>query len=669
MQERQEQIKIYNFFQKAVYILVVVEFFVIFCQNHPNTILSQLAQNFSKMGALNPPIHAKLFEILLVILVSIGTKAKKNAEISIPKSIIAPIIVGLVFMFISIYFIPIAKDSKNPKIYANFFNTYHLVYLAFSLIGVLILMVGTDNVSKLIQFYMGKDRWNVEEESFDQNTELITGETTINIPYLFYFKRKLNNGWLNINPFRGTMVIGTPGSGKSFGIINPAIRQMIKKAFCICLYDFKFPDLAQIAYYHYRKKKEIDKNYKHQFAVVNVNEVEKSVRVNPFKADFINTLADAQEMAESMIYALQKGGGGGGGGSERFFTQSAVNFLSASVYFWATYEKGKYSDLPHILAFMNRSYDEIFSTLFQNIELHSLLSTFQSAYTNKAFDQLEGQIGTLKIELSRLHTKESAWVLSGNDIKLNISSRENPTILVLASDPRTQDQNSAIYSAVLNKIIQQINTKGNHPSAIIADEFPTIYIHKVDNLIATARSNKVAVLLGLQELPQLKQYYKKEVADTITAIIGNIISGSARDKSTLDWLEKLFGKVKQKTKSISVNQNNTSYSINERMDNLIPGSKIASLKTGEMVGILAKDESTTGYNSAPKEYSTSVFNGKINLNMSEIKNEENNYYKLPNFYSFIDKDTGVDKKHEVLFANFIKINNEIEFVIKKTTEN
>jgi len=460
---------------------------------------------------------------------------------------------------------------------------------------------------------IGKDRWNVEEESFDQNTELITGETTINIPYLFYFKRKLNNGWLNINPFRGTMVIGTPGSGKSFGIINPAIRQMIKKAFCICLYDFKFPDLAQIAYYHYRKRKEIDKSYKHQFAVVNVNEVEKSVRVNPFKADFINTLADAQEMAESMIYALQKGGGGGGGGSERFFTQSAVNFLSASVYFWATYEKGKYSDLPHILAFMNRSYDEIFSTLFQNIELHSLLSTFQSAYTNKAFDQLEGQIGTLKIELSRLHTKESAWVLSGNDIKLNISSRENPTILVLASDPRTQDQNSAIYSAVLNKIIQQVNTKGNHPSAIIADEVPTIYIHKVDNLIATARSNKVAVVLGLQELPQLRQYYKKEVADTITAIIGNIISGSARDKSTLDWLEKLFGKVKQKSKSISVNQNNTSYSINERMDNLIPGSKIASLKTGEMVGILAKDESTTGYNSVPKEYSKSFFNGKINL--------------------------------------------------------
>lgn len=661
MQEQQHQIKIYGFLQKAVYVLAVVEFFVLFCQNYPNAILSQLAQNFGKMGVFSPPINAKLSEIVLVILISIGTRAKKNADISIPKSIILPIVFGLGMMFLSLYFIPFAQDKSQPAVYANYFNTYHIAYGVLSLLGILILMVGTDNISKLIQFSMGKDRWNVEEESFDQNKDKVDGEFTINIPYLFYFKGKVHNGWLNINPFRGTIVIGTPGSGKSFGVINPAIRQMIQKNFCICLYDFKFPDLAQIAYYHYKKKKATDKNYKHKFAVINVNDVTKSVRTNPFKAEFIQSLADAQEMSESMIYALQKGGGGDGG-SARFFTQSAVNFLSATIYFWANYQNGKYSDLPHILAFLNRSYDEIFDALFSNVELHSLLSTFQSAYQNRAFDQLEGQIGTLKIELSRLHHKESAWVMSGDDIKLNISSKENPTILVLASDPKTQDQNSAIYSAVLNKIIQQINSKGNYPSSIIADEFPTIYIHKVDNLIATARSNKVAVLLGLQELPQLRQYYKKEVADTITAIIGNIFSGSARDKSTLDWLEKLFGKVKQKTKSVSINQNTTSYSINERMDNLIPASKIASLKTGEMVGILAKDESTTSINSQPKEYNTSVFNGKINLNMAEIKKEEDNYYQMPNFYSFIN-DKGEDIRKQVLFANFLRINNEIDYII------
>jgi hypothetical protein len=663
MQERQEQIKLYNFFQKAVYILVLADFFILFCRDYPQAVLSQLALSFSKMGFLYPTLHIKLFQVVMVVLVSTGTKARKNSEINVVKSIILPILFGLLIIFASTLLIPYANNVKYPILFLKHFNLYHCFYLGASLTGVLVLMVGTDNVSKLIQFKLGKDKWNVEEESFDQNKEKVDNDLTINIPYLFYYKGKMHSGWLNVNPFRGTIVIGTPGSGKTFGIINPSIRQMISKNFTMCLYDFKFPDLGQIAYYSYLLKKKRDSNYKHRFAVVNINDVEKYVRVNPFKSEFIRQMSDAQEMAESMVNALQKGGSSAGGGADAFFTQSAINFLSATVYFFATYADGKYSDLPHILSFLNRSYEEIFDTLFTSVELHSLLSTFKSAYDNKAFDQLEGQIGTLKIYMSRLHTKESAWVLSGDDVKLNISNPENPTVLVLASDPRTQDQNSAIYSAILNKIIQQINTKKNYPSAVIADEFPTIYIHKVDNLIATARSNKVAVLLGLQEVPQLRQYYKKEVADTIIAIIGNIFSGSARDKSTLDWLEKLFGKVKQQSKSVSVSDNNTSYSISEKMENLIPAAKIASLKTGEMVGLLAKDVSNDSDNTQVLEYSTSVFNGKINLNMTAIRTEEANYPEMPTYYKF-EKD-GKDIKNDFLFANYLKINNEIDYLIKK----
>lgn len=283
--------------------------------------------------------------------------------------------------------------------------------------------MGADAISKLMQQKMGKDRWNVEEESFAQNQELVETDTSINIPYLFRYSKKINKGWVNINPFRGTMVIGTPGSGKSFGIINPAIRQMIAKGFCLCIYDFKFPDLAQIAYYHYLLKKSKDSGYEYDFHVINLNEVEKSKRVNPLKKEYIQTLAEAQEMAESMVSSLQKGGSSSGGGSDAFFTQSAINFLSSSIYFFATYEDGKYSDLPHILSFMNRSYKEIFDTLFTNEEIFSLLSPFKTAYENKAFDQLEGQVGTLKIFLSRLATKESFWVFSGDEVELKITNR------------------------------------------------------------------------------------------------------------------------------------------------------------------------------------------------------------------------------------------------------
>lgn len=656
MQEQQHQIKIYGFFQKMVYFTVTLDCLILFYSQSEIPVVSNLLKSFGKMGFFYPPLHAKIATVILVALVGAGTKAKKKRDLNVLKSIVLPIIFGLGLLFSSLYWAELAENPKIPKLIPGL-SLYQLLYAIFSFLGTVLAQVGADSISKYMQNKMGKDRWNVEEESFDQNQQLVETDTSINIPYLFRFQKIIKKGWININPFRGTMVIGTPGSGKSFGVINPAIRQMIAKGFCLCIYDFKYPDLAQIAYFNYILKKSKNSDYQHQFHVINLNDVEKSKRVNPFKKEYIQTLAEAQEMAESMVSSLQKGGASAGGGSDQFFTQSAINFLSSCIYFFATYENGKYSDLPHILSFMNRSYQEIFETLFSQEELYSLLSPFKTAYDNKAFDQLEGQVGTLKIFISRLATKESFWVFSGDEVELKITNHDNPSIIVLASDPGTQDINSALYSAVLNRVLRLVNSKHNLPGGIIADEFPTIYIHKIDNVVATARSNKIAVLLGLQELPQLRQFYKKEVADTISSIVGNVLSGSARDKNTLEWLEKMFGKIKQKTYSQSISQQGTTTSINEKMDFMIPAGKIAALKTGEMVGMIAQSEEND-----TEEYKTSAISGKINLNLEEIKQEEKNYVKMPMYYSFTDKK-GKDRKEEVLMTNYRRINKEVELLI------
>ena len=659
MQENQQQIKIYGFMQKAVYFIVIMDCISLFFLHSDIPILSKLLTGFVKMKIFYPPINAKVATLILIALVAVGTKAKKKQNLNIVKSIVIPMIIGLA-MILGALVVAIPSANPNLQNVVPHLNLFQLIYLFLSFGGAVITQTAADSISKIMQEKMGKDRWNVDEESFDQNQEIVKSDTTINIPYLFRHKGKSNRGWINLNPFRGTMVIGTPGSGKSFGVINPAIRQMIAKGFCLCIYDFKFPDLAQITYYHYLLKKSKESDYKYSFNVINLNEVEKSKRVNPFAKKYVKTLAEAQEMAEAMVSSLQKGGASAGGGSDQFFTQSAINFLSSCIYFFATHENGKYSDLPHILSFMNRSYKEIFDTLFDHEELISLLSPFKSAYDNKAFDHLEGQVGTLKIFLSRLATKESFWVFSGDEVELKITDRENPSIIILASDPGTQDINSALYSSVLNRILRLVNSKHNLPGGIIADEFPTIYIHKIDNIVATARSNKVAVLLGLQELPQLRQFYKKEVADTISASVGNILSGSARDKNTLDWLEKLFGKIKQKTYSQSISQQGTTTSINEKMDNMIPAGKIAALKTGEMVGMIAQGEEND-----TEEYKTSAISGKINLDMKAIKEEENNYVKMPSYYSFVDKN-GKNRKDEVLMTNFRKINKEVELIVNES---
>ena len=661
MQEQQNQIKIYDFFQKMVYGVVTLDCLILFFQNAEIPVLSNILQSFAKMGVFFPPINAKLSTLVLITLVAIGTRAKKKRDLDATKEIFLPISVGLIMIISSLALVWGAGNPNLPYV-VPYLNGYQLGYLLLSYAGTMITQKGADSISKLMQTKMDKDRWNTEEESFDQNRELVETSTSVNIPYKFRYKKQTHQGWMNIDPFRGSMVIGVPGSGKSFGVINPAIRQLVGKGFCLCIYDFKFPSLGEIAYYHHLLKKKTDPNYKHKFHVVNLDEVEYSRRVNPFKKEYINTLAQAQEMAESMVSALQKGGSSGGGGSEQFFTQSAVNFLASTIYYFATYENGKYSDLPHILAFMNRSYEEIFDTLFTNEELVSLMSPFKSAYENKAFDQLEGQIGTIKIFLSRLATKESFWVFSGDEVQLKISDPENPSILILASNPRTQDINSALYSAVLNRVISQINDKGNLYSGLIADEFPTIYIHKIDNLVATARSNKVAVMLGLQEQPQLRQFYKKEVAETISAIMGNILSGAVRDKGTLDWLEKLFGKIKQKSYSESISNQGTNMTISEKMDVMIPAGKIAGQRTGEMVGMVVQGE-----DNATEEFKTSAISGKINLDMKAIKHEEANYVKMPTYYSFKDS-AGNDRKNEILMTNFRRINKEVEMMINEIRE-
>lgn len=648
MEETHAQQKLHGFMQCAIYLSIALEACIFIYKNAPFWgVFSKPLLLLAQIGLYDKLIYSKLSTLLLISLVSIGTLSKKDIDIDPKNHIVYPLALGLLFFFGSLWFY-----NRPSAIAFAFTSWFNLAYMITSFFGAMITSVAMDNISKMIRSGLGKDIWNVEGESFMQQVEKVVTPYSVNIPMLFYFKNKVRNGWINIvNPFRGTILIGTPGSGKSFGVVNPFIRQLIAKEFCTCVYDFKYPDLGKIAYYHYLLAKQGGKCKNFQFHVINLNEVEKSRQINPWRSDYLKTLADASESAEGLVEALKKGDKSGG--SDQFFTQSAINFLSACIYFFSKYKNGKYSSLPHVLSFLNNSYEDIFNALFSEPELVSLLSPFRSAWLEKAFPQLEGQVGTLKIFISRLATKETFWVFSGDDFNLKISDRDSPAMLVLANDPNTQSINSACYSVILNRLTKLINSQGNLPSALLIDEVPTLFIHKIENLIATARSNKVAVLMGLQELPQFYQQYGKDTATTITAVVGNVLSGSVRNKDTLEWLERLFGKSKQIGESLSIDRNKTSMSLNEKLEALIPAGKMASLNTGEMVGLIAADvqENYTG------KFETSAVNCKVNLDKEELEQEFSGYKSLPVYYDFNGK------KEEILRQNFLRINKEVADVI------
>ena len=600
------------------------------------------------------------------------------------------------------------------------FSLNTLLYMATSIIGVVLVHIALDNISKFLKEGLLKDRFNFENESFEQCKDLQTNDYSVNIPMRYYYKGKFRKGWVNIvNPFRGTWVVGTPGSGKTFSIIEPFIRQHSEKGFAVVLYDYKFPTLATKLYYHYLKNKnakdsKMPKGMK--FNMINFVDVEYSRRVNPIQLKYINNLATASETAETLLESLQKGKKEGGGGSDQFFQTSAVNFLAACIYFFCNWEKkpydkdgnmliaekvqdkhtlrmipiptgrvfdkmgnevepaywlGKYSDMPHILSFLNESYQTIFEVLETDNEVAPLLGPFQTALKNRAMEQLEGMIGTLRVYTSRLASKESYWIFhkDGDDFDLKVSDPKSPSYLLIANDPEMESIIGALNALILNRLVTRVNTgQGrNIPTSIIVDELPTLYFHKIDRLIGTARSNKVSVTLGLQELPQLEADYGKVGMQKIITTVGNVVSGSARSKETLEWLSSdIFGKVVQLKKGVTIDRDKTSINLNENTDSLVSASKISDMPTEWICGQTARDfvKTKTGRGGSmniqeSEEFKTSKFYCKTDFNMADIKKEEDGYVALPKFYTFKSRD----EREGILYKNFVQVGEDVKSMI------
>ncbi|MBU9037628.1 MULTISPECIES: type IV secretory system conjugative DNA transfer family protein [Bacteroidaceae] len=649
MEESKELQKLYGFMQAFIYITVCIEI-LLFVHFPFSEQIMPLLSKMAKIPIYSNILYSKLFTFFIIMVTCIGTRSKKDLELDPTKQIIFPLIFGFIMFFGSICFL-FFKEKEETSL-----EWYNIAYIILSIIGATLINSALDNISKRIKSNFMKDRFNIENESFEQSKDKVETEYSVNIPMKFFYNRKWHNGWLNIcNCFRGTFVIGTPGSGKSFSVINSFIRQHSAKGFAEVVYDFKFPELAKIAYYNYQRNKQLGKipsNFK--FNVINFSDIEYSRRINPLKREYIEILADATETAEALYESLQKGDKGSGGNSD-FFKTSAVNLLAASIYFWSRYENGKYSDLPHVLAFLNQEYDVLFKVLFSEPELKSLVSPFEAAYKSGAVDQLEGQMASLKVQLSRLATKESFWVFSGNDFNLKVSDKKDPSYLIIANNPKTQSMNSALNALIINRLTRLVNTKGNYPTSIIVDECPTLYFYQLATLLSTARSNKVSICLGLQELPQLEEQYGKATAKTITSIIGNTLSGQAKAPETLDWLQKLFGKVKQVKEGVTIRRNETTINMNEQMDFVIPASKISSLQAGTLVGQVALDFGQED------NFPTAMYHCKTNLDLKKIKKEEEAYKELPKVYNF----GTADNREKLLQKNFKRIYDEVETVIEQ----
>lgn len=636
-------------FMRAVSILLIMMHLYWFCygffveRDWTLEIINKILSNFNRTaGLFSHTLYTKVFAVVLLALSCLGTKGVKNEKITWSKIYMA-LGIGFVLFFL------------NTSLLKLSLNTATFLYVFTTGLGYIALMVAGVWMSRLLRTNLMDDVFNNENESFQQETKLMENEYSVNLPTKFYYKNKWNTGWINIvNPFRATIVLGTPGSGKSYAIVNNYIKQQIEKGFSMYIYDFKFDDLSTIAYNHLLKHKD---KYEVQpkFYVINFDDPRKSHRCNPLNPDFMTDISDAYEAAYTIMLNLnrswiQKQGD--------FFVESPIILLAAIIWYLKIYDNGKYCTFPHAIELLNKKYSDVFTILTSYSELENYLSPFMDAWQGGAQDQLQGQIASAKIPLSRMISPQLYWVMTGDDFSLDINNPKEPKILCVGNNPDRQNIYSAALGLYNSRIVKLINKKGQLKSSVIIDELPTIYFRGLDNLIATARSNKVAVCLGFQDYSQLIRDYGDKEAKVIQNTVGNIFSGQVVGE-TAKSLSERFGKVLQKRQSLTINRNDKSTSISTQLDSLIPASKISTLTQGIFVGAVSDN--------FEERINQKIFHAEIVVDNDAVAAETKAYQQIPQILSFVDEQ-GNDQMKLEIEANYKQIKKDIVQIIETELE-
>ena len=608
-------------------------------------IVNKILMNFQRTTSLFSSIlWTKLFCLVFLALSCLGTKGVKEESITWPK-IWAVLAVGFVLFFLNWWLLalPIGKVGGAS------------LYIFTLSVGYICLLMAGVWMSRLLKNNLMDDVFNLENESFMQETRLLENEYSVNLPTRFYYKKRWHKGWINIvNPFRASMVLGTPGSGKSFAIVNNYIKQQIEKGFAMYIYDYKFPDLSEIAYNHLLTHLDAYE-VKPQFFVINFDDPRKSHRCNPINPAFMTDISDAYESAYTIMLNLnrtwiQKQGD--------FFVESPIILLAAIIWFLKIYQGGKYCTFPHAIEFLNRPYAQIFPILTAYDELANYLSPFMDAWEGGAQDQLQGQIASAKIPLSRMISPALYWVMTGDDFSLDINNPREPKVLVVGNNPDRQNIYSAALGLYNSRIVKLINKKKQLKSSVIIDELPTIYFRGLDNLIATARSNKVAVCLGFQDFSQLTRDYGDKESKVIQNTVGNVFSGQVVGE-TAKTLSERFGKVLQQRQSMTINRNDKSTSISTQLDSLIPASKISNLTQGMFVGAVSDN--------FDERIEQKIFHAEIVVDVAKVSAEAKAYQPIPIIAEFLNED-GSDSLSETIEANYKRVKQEILSLVESEIE-
>jgi hypothetical protein len=597
-------------------------------------ITDRLLNNICNTGLFSNFHKSKLIALIVLIISLFGARGRKDEKLGV-KNAFAYMITGLLLYFMSVMVMRFKMDI----------STIAISYMGVTAMGFVLVLTGGTLLSRIIYLKLNNSVFNSLNETFPQEERLLNNEYSINLPARYNLKGRFRKSWINIiNPFRALLVMGSPGSGKSYFIIQHIIKQHIQKGFSMFVYDFKFDDLTKHAYNQYLKYRDLYP-VQPKFYIIHFDQIFN--RCNPIHPATMADITDAAESSRTIMIGLNKEWIRKQGD---FFVESPINFITALIWFLCNYRKGKYCTLAHVIELAQVEYSKLFSILRTDPQIEVLINPFVSAFLNDASEQLEGQIASAKISLAKLASPQLYYVLSGNDFTLDINNPNEPKIVCMGNNPQKSATYGAVVSLYVTALTRMMNKKNLHKSSLIFDEFPTIYFNGIDNLVATARSNKVATTLAVQDSSQLKMHYGKEQAEVILNIVGNVISGQVSG-DTAKQLSERFGKIMQDRESISINSRDTSISRSKQLELAIPQSKISSLSSGEFVGMVADNPD--------QKIELKTFCAEILNNHDALAREQSVYKSLPMISNVNQKE---------ILDNYLQIKKDIQIILQSEME-
>ena len=521
-------------------------------------------------------------------------------------------------------------------------QTLTIAYVLLTLTGLLLCYRAIRALASLLSWPSKASVFNAYNESFPQEERYLPAPQSLHLRAQYTFRNQVRNSVINlVDVYRGTLVMGVPGSGKTRYIFRQLIQQSLAHGMALFVYDLKYDDLTRLTYnslQHCKDRYPVTPS----FYSVNFDDFSRSHRCNPLDPASLDDIADAGEAARTILFGLNKRMIHLQGD---FFVESAVGFFTANIWFLRKYEDGRYCTLAHLIELMQTDFYKLFSILRSEPEVQTPINPFVSALGH-SMEQLQGQVDSARIALSVLASPHLYYLLSANDFTLDLNNPAAPKIICLGSNPQKQHIYGAVISLYVSRMLKLVNRKGGCPCQIFIDEFSSFTALGMHLTLAQARANRVGVTLGIQDLSQLRMTYGRDHADALFNLPANLICGQVSGESARLVSER-FGKILQDKSTVSTNTRDSSTSQGQQLDLALPASKIATLSSGEFVGITADSPS--------QPIRLKAFHSRIRIDHQAIEQEEATWDDLPEVRHF---------SPDVEDLNFRQIKTDVRHIVE-----